>query len=83
MDMATIYIILHEVSPIRPFSTSQAKTIVVRNSYLVGTCYDSRELALLFACALDHRLDDAWVVRTEVDEAMGDAGLPERLKEGK
>ena len=50
--------------------------------HFVGACYDARELALLFNLALGDSFDDGGMVGAEVDEAIGDAQFPKRLKEG-
>lgn len=52
-------------------------------TYLIGTCDDARKLALGFSLAFDHSFDDAGMVRPQIDEAMGDASLPNGLEKGK
>ena len=49
--------------------------------YLIGTGDDIWEIAFSFCLALDNGLDDARMVGPEIDEAMGDTGLPEGVKE--
>lgn len=44
-------------------------------THLVGTGDDLGELIRLLFLAFDHGLEDGGVIRAEVDEAMGDAGL--------
>lgn len=43
--------------------------------HFVGTCEDAWELAFFLLLAFDDGFDDAGVVGTEVDEAVGYAGL--------
>lgn len=54
----------------------------VSRTHLVGACDDAGKLALLLALALDHGLYDARMVRAQIDEAMGDASLPNGLEKG-
>lgn len=51
------------------------------STHLVGARDDARELVRL-ALPLYHCLDNTGMVRSQVDEAMGDAGLPDSLEEG-
>lgn len=51
-------------------------------AYLVRTCHNLGELALLLVLALDNGLDDGGMVGAQVDEDVPDAGLPESLEEG-
>jgi hypothetical protein len=50
---------------------------------LIGTGDNLGKFALGLTLALDHGLDDAGMVGTQVDKAMGDAGLPDGLEKGK
>lgn len=54
-----------------------------RWTYLIGTSNHLGKLVLLLALALDHGLDDAGVVRAEVDEAVRHTRLPQCLEKGK
>ena len=45
-------------------------------THLVGTSDNPRELSLLFVLALNHGFNDAGMIGSEVDETVGDAGLP-------
>lgn len=47
----------------------------VVHTHLIGTRNDAWELAFLFILALYNGFDDAGVVRSQVYEAVGDAGL--------
>lgn len=51
-------------------------------SYLVWTSNNSRKLALFLILTLDHGLNDTWMIGAQIDKAMGDACLPQRLEEG-
>lgn len=53
------------------------------HAYLIGASDNLGKLGALLVLALDNGFDDAGVIGAEVDEAMGDAGLPEGLEEGK
>lgn len=44
-------------------------------AHLIWTSDDFRELVLALILALDHRLEDRWVVRSQVCEDMRYAGL--------
>ena len=50
--------------------------------HFVGTCYDGGELALLLNLALGDGFDNGGMVGAEIDEAVGHAQFPERLKKG-
>ena len=53
-----------------------------KSDHLVRTCDDLGKLALLFILAFDDGFDDGWVVASQVDKAMRDAGLPDGLEKG-
>ena len=44
--------------------------------YLVGAGDDGGERALLLPRPFDHGLNDAGVVRSQIDKTVGDAGVP-------
>lgn len=46
-----------------------------KQQYLIGTCYDRGKLVSLLLLALDHGLQDGRVVRTQVDEDIGNTSL--------
>lgn len=45
------------------------------SEYLVGTGDDGGKLVFLLVLALDHGLENGWVVRSQVDEDIGHASL--------
>ena len=55
----------------------------ISGAYLVRTCDDLGELALLLILAFDDGFDDGGMVGPKVDKDVTDAVLPERLEEGK
>lgn len=44
--------------------------------YFIGTRDDSGEVSLSLPLTLDHGFDDTGMVRAQVHEAVGDAGVP-------
>ena len=50
-------------------------------AYFIRTCYDLGEVALLLILALDNGLDDGRMVRSQIDEDVPHARLPQGLKE--
>ena len=50
-------------------------------AYFIRTCYDLGEVALLLILALDNGLDDGRMVRSQIDEDVPHARLPQGLEE--
>ena len=51
-------------------------------TYFIRTCYDLWEVALLLILTLDDGLNDGRMVRSQIDEDVPYARLPQGLEEG-
>ena len=51
-------------------------------TYFIRTSYDLGEVALLLILTLDNGLDDGRMVRSQIDEDVPHACLPQGLEEG-
>lgn len=53
-----------------------------QRDHFIRACDDAGKLVRHFLVAVDHRLQHAWMIRAQIDEAVLDPGLDQGLKEG-